>query len=171
MNNFSSSRSVFKRLELQTCKNRGLFGKLLRLIQTKTVCRLYFIFDENARILQYGKKHCGKKEKLLLISSVVLHTHKNKGSFGKGYITYYQLIPSLFPHCLYPHSIPLHNMQRASPVQALNLCPCHTLRQHLVQFLYLTKMKDFFFKAKVSYFEMSSFLEKETVSRQVFHLN
>ena len=30
MSNFSFSRSVFKRLVMQTCKNQGLFGKGLK---------------------------------------------------------------------------------------------------------------------------------------------
>ena len=55
MSNFSFSHSVFKRLVLQTCKNKGLFGKELTISQT-TNFRLFqtervynFRFDKDGR--------------------------------------------------------------------------------------------------------------------------
>ena len=80
-----------------------LFGKELtlskttnfRLFQTKRVCRWQFqIGWKWQKVLQMGWKHCGKKEKLLVMINfsfshsvykrLVLRTHENQGLLGKG---------------------------------------------------------------------------------------
>ena len=66
-----------------------------RLFQTESVCRQQFwIWWKWWRVLQQGRKHCGKKEKLLITSNfsfthsvfkrLVLQTLKNQDLFGKG---------------------------------------------------------------------------------------
>ena len=66
--NFSFSRSVFKRLVLQTRKNQGLFGKGLILSQmtnfrTEEFAGNNFEFDENGRKLFERKENTvGKGE-------------------------------------------------------------------------------------------------------------
>ena len=48
MSNSTFSRSVFKRLVLQTCRNQGLFGKGLSLF----CCKVYPVPRQNIRLVQ-----------------------------------------------------------------------------------------------------------------------
>ena len=66
-----------------------------RLFQTGGVCRRQFqIWWKWQKALEMGRKHCGKKEKLLIMSNfsfshsvfkrLLLQTRTNQGLFGKG---------------------------------------------------------------------------------------
>ena len=78
MSNFSNSRSVFKRLPLQTCENKGLFGKGLI---------LYFIdthfnasaTDSFGNIV--GKGEIARNKQFLLFPQCFLHNQKPVSPF------------------------------------------------------------------------------------------
>ena len=69
-----------------------------RLFQTERVCRGQFqIWWQWQKVLQKVRKHCGKRRNYSLRANfsffhsvfkiLVLQTHKNQGSFGKGFLT------------------------------------------------------------------------------------
>ena len=91
--NFSFSHSVFKRPLLQTHKNQGLFGKRLthyqttnfRLFQTERVCRQQFqIWRKWHKVIQTGRKHCGKRRNFSLRAISPFPTVFSKGLFPRG---------------------------------------------------------------------------------------
>ena len=99
----SSFPTVFSRLVLQARKNQGLYGKGLnhyltyyqttnfRLFQTEKVCRRQFRIDENERVIQTSRKHCGKRRNCSLRAISPFPTVFSKACFpwvSKGVIVW-----------------------------------------------------------------------------------
>ena len=90
--------SVFKRLVLETCKNQGLFGKGVigkgltlsqttnfRLFQTQRVCKRQFqIWRKWQKVIQMGRKHCGKRRNCSFRAISPFPTVFSNGLFPRG---------------------------------------------------------------------------------------
>ena len=93
MTNFAFSHSVFKRLEQQTRKNQGLFGKGLNSCKLKEFADNNLMFYENGTSFSkwventVGKREIAYYEQFLLFpqcfQKTFLQTGENLGLFGK----------------------------------------------------------------------------------------
>ena len=89
--NFSFSHGVFKRLELQTCKNQGLFGKELRLRMLKGHRTSFNSLPQNPDLEQPKRRRFWKtlrEKKKMLVTSIFFFSHSVFYSYQRAELSF-----------------------------------------------------------------------------------